>query len=320
MRIVKWGYIAEMIMKKNLSFVVFCVLTCVASQTLLQGALIDLSKPLSDSISPSGVYWNFNQGTIGDTSTVAQDQTSNGYNGTLYSGNGNSPVYAPGRFGNGISLVDSSASQQGPRVTWDGGTHSGDNTALDLTSSFTMGTWVKFNDYNAGSQQKVHVMERGISHFADSSIQRNFVSFYLQKWGVDTWSPTLWLGNGERVVTLAPIVADRTTAFNDLDWHHVAVTLQTTDSGIEVQFFVDGIALGDAIQSDFILGTVLTNNDRLFTLGERNASSYQGVVNAVFDEAFVTDGAHTFMIPEPADSVAFLLGAFLIFGLSRRLK
>ncbi len=284
------------------------------SGLMAHSAVIDLSKPLSDSLTPSGLYWKFDEGTVDASTPAATDHSGNGYSGTLTpSATGGLPTYAPGRFGNGVNIRRTSGSTPGnldPNVYWEATASGGSAAGLDFAEAgaFTAGLWLKMDDIDTGSNQLIYLIERGPSVFYSTNPatrQRNFFSFQLNKWADDSWTINLMLGDG----TNPTVTANGGVSFrnlNDLDWHHLAFSLEETEGGSLVRFFIDGEQLGQSVVSYTLAALIAANgSERQVRVGERNASAYGSTFNGTVDDVFITSGAHTFMIPEPG-SVALL--------------
>lgn len=292
---------------------------------IASAAVIDLTKAVGESITPDGIYWTFDEGTIGTSTTPATDHSSiNGTPGNLQgtlngpkSGNP-PPVYAEGKFGNGVHITGTSRDNLDQNVIWDGRTNNLDASQIDMAGKdFTVGIWLKLNSFNAGSIQDVYLMERGIPVFPGASgTQRNFLSLRLTKGTSDNWVMILLVGDGvHSTVSIESGISFRNP--NDLEWHHYAFTLQPIEDGKSlVQFYLDGETFGDEktinIQPAPILNT--EPGQKELRVGERNGSSYYSAFDGVVDDFFMTSGVHTFAIPEPS-SLALLplvgIGALL---------
>lgn len=289
-------------------------------------AVIDLSKPVDESITPTGVYWKFDEGAAGASTPVATDHSGNGYAGTLTaSATGATPVYAAGKFGNGVHIQQTSGATPGnldPSVYWSNSASGATAPGLDFAAAgaFTAGLWLKLDDYKRGLNQTIYLMERGSSVFVNhtpGATQRNFFSFQLNKWAADNWTLTLLLGDGVNPsVSVGMGSGISFTQPNDLEWHHFAFSLESTDEGSVVRFYVDGELLG--MQTvDFTLNPLdpTKGSERHLRVGERNASQYLSAFDGVIDDVFITQGAHTFAIPEPSAALLVpLVGVGLLFA------
>ena len=277
-------------------------------------AVIDLSKPVSESLTPSGLYWKFDEGAVGQSTPSATDHSGNGYNGTLTpSDTGGLPVRTEGRFGMGVQIDRTSGATPNaldPSVYWGATAAGGNASGLDFAAggAFTAGLWLKLDAIDTGANQLIYLIERGVFVFRNTTqgaTQRNFFSLQMNKWNNDTWTLNLHLGDG--INPTVSIGAGK--AFSDpsnLDWHHIGFSLETIEGGSRVRFYLDGNLLGEGIVDYTMADLIATNGtERQVRVGERNASSYGSAFNGSVDEVFITSGVHTFMIPEPG-SVALL--------------
>ncbi len=273
-----------------------------------QAGVIDLSKPVGDSITPTGVYWTFDEGTKGTHDHDAKDHSGNGYDGVLTPGTeGASPTYTEGKFGNGIQIQATSPTLLDPNVFYDGTGQ--DVSAIDFSGKeFTVGLWLKLNSYNEGASQTIFLVERGNSIFPNSATRRNFFSFRLLKSSNDTWQLNLMIGDGEQesISVSSSTAATGFNAPNDLDWHQFAFSLKPTEGGSLLQFYLDGESLGGEKFIDRQIAAITDDTAKRLRVGERNSSSYQSVFDGTIDDFFMTEGVHTFAIPEPGTTLLLL--------------
>ncbi|HRJ72167.1 MAG TPA: hypothetical protein PLS03_08070 [Terrimicrobiaceae bacterium] len=253
---------------------------------------IDLSKPVSESLTPDGIYWTFDQGVVGGSEPEdVEDVSGNGMTGRILPGAVHpKAVYVKGKFGNalgfsgvtpGIEGSDGILRQSRPnaRVTWRPGKMSGvgDEVKLDLANgSLTAGIWVKMDAILSGEAQTVFLMHRGagVGQWA----------FLLIKDKADAW----------KINVLGAISTDKTEIFNDGAWHHVAFVREVKDEENIVSFWVDGEQFGSPVVKKNEISPPENGNDRVFTVGERNAANFSTGFSGALDEAFVTSGAHAF--------------------------
>lgn len=257
----------------------------------LFGGVIDLTKPVSESVKPDGIYWAFDGGTIDDwMPDPVIDGSGNAFNGLLQRGAKKpQPTYVEGKFGTAIRFEGNTPFEtsedgklrtfQNPRVTWMqyDRPSAPDPSLLDMAgTSFTAGAWIKFEEINGGEPQLLTVFHRGRS---------NGWTLRLLKDPTDQWK-LMYYGGGRAE-------SDRVADFNDLEWHHVAFTFKAGAEGNSLQFWLDGKPLGDAIPiRDSI--TEAPTADRIFTVGESNVGNFgKGFVGAI-DDVFVTSGAYEF--------------------------
>ncbi len=259
--------------------------------------LIDLGKSISDNgITPTGIYWNFDGNAL--------DGSPSGYNGSLVGGKpGQGPTYVEGVFGQAIRLQGTNdTNQRDPSVYWSG-TGAADNARMDFVGqSFTGGAWVSFDSIRTGSTQYVHLLERG--QYSPSGYSQNFFSLALEKDVNDQWKIVFNIANPSLGVH-RPASTVVTTAFNDLDWHHVGFTFEYVPSGNNlITFYLDGVQLGAVRTESFDLVATSLERDRKFTVGERGTSLWTSDFNGAVDDVFITSGLYTFYtIPEPGTVV-----------------
>ena len=265
---------------------ILLAIPCAFAQTT-----IDFSQPVSASLRPDGVYWSFDQGVVGGSEPDAvEDDSGNGFIGQLLAGAVHpKPVYAKGKFGTGLGFSGVTPAtvgidglvrqiQPNPRVTWRMSKMSGigDETKLDMAGvSFTAGLWIKIDEFKTGEAQTIFLMHRGAgpSQWA----------FMLIKDKAEAW----------KLNALGTLSTDKTEIFNDSAWHHVAFVLEQKDGEGTVSFWVDGEFFGSPVAKKDLIPLPERNNERIFTVGERNAANFS---TGFVDDAFVTSGAHSFKL------------------------
>ncbi len=261
---------------------------------LLHADIINLSKPVSESIKPDGIYWNFDGADIGQSSPeIVQDHSGNGYDGRLTAGGSHIslPSYIKGRFGTALHVdctipvgKDGEAveSTRVPKssVRWRLRDTPGawENTKLDMDGkSFTGGVWIKFDEVDPAPSQTIVLFQRG---------RKDSVWYFrLQKKKGSDWSLHF---------RQARSTAD-TSIFSDHDWHHVAFSYDVQPDGSTVTFWLDGVEFGKPvhIKDDPRIPTP-DDTDRGFRLGEQHIGSFSTGFTGALDDAFVTSGVHTF--------------------------
>jgi len=250
--------------------------------------LIRLSKPVSESIKPDGIYWNFDNGTPGTSEpNPVRDESGNGFEGFLLRGvNGELPVYVEGKFGAGIHLKGEHPTAPDPRVSWKVQESSaGDETRLDMSGrSFTAGAWVKFNEIKSGESQTFVVFERGIA-----AAGNNAWSIRIAKPPNGKWRLRFQLSGAYQ-----DAFGDAVN-FSDGKWHHVAISLDQTETAGVLAFWFDGIPIREGVVVDTTIPPMNEKGrNRVFTVGERNVSHYYSDTDASVDEVFVTSGLYRF--------------------------
>ncbi len=276
----------------------------------LAAATIYINRPLSESMTPNGFYWDFDHW---DESGRVIDQSGNQIHGTLTASADTVPIpptIVAGRFGQGVKLTPGATphTARDPSIYSDYSSQSPVQRALDLNAtSFTGGLWLNLSALTApATTQEVHLIERGISASAD-----NFISFKMVRWAnqPSNWTLRLSLGNGVNSAILLSSTAIAALPIGE--WNHLGFTFEYGEVSSSVTFWVNGVQLGTPVSTPYALNAIVDSEDRRLRVGERNVSSFVSVLDGTVDEAFLSAGAHQFSplaIPEPA-STALLLPA-----------
>jgi len=256
----------------------------------VSAATIDIGKPASESLTPDGVYWTFDGGTVDDwMPDMVEDKSGNGFIGKLLSGaQEQPPKYVQGKFGTAIHFdinlpkegVDPSKNDKYPnsRVGWSSSDPDSppDEKKLDMAeASFSGGAWVKLDAIRSGEPQIVMIFQQGMP---------SSWHFRLIKDAADQWKIHF---NGVRSTQV-------TEAFNDLAWHHVGFTFEKGDTGGAVTFWLDGQPLENPVTVKDSIAPLPAEGRRLFTVGESNLGYFSEGFTGSMDDAFVTTGVHTF--------------------------
>ncbi len=274
----------------------FCGILFVGSKGMAQ-SVIDLSKPVSKSLKPDGIYWTFDQAVETESgSAIVEDSSGNDYHGKLLTGDLHpAPTFVEGRFGKALHFQGNTPSwinekgqtrtRQNPRVTWklSDTPAAWDEGKLDMAGcSFTGGAWVRFDEINSGNTQSVTIFDRGLP------IEKANWGFVLLKTPNDQWE---FRAMGIRST-------GKSEALNDQQWHHVAFSLNVSDGKGEVTFWLDGQRLGEPVATPSVIASITDSaRGRILTVGERNVGNFStGFIGAI-DDVFVTTGALSF---EPA--------------------
>lgn len=255
----------------------------------LSAATIDLSKPVSESLKPDGIYWAFDNGTRGDSYPVEVEDTSgNNYDGRLREGKVRPlPVYDEGKFGLALRFpalpedFEYNPRNPNPAVIWRlrDTPEAWDETKLDMEGkSFTGGLWMKLDKILEGQRQVIVLFVRG-----SSPRQWGFV---LVKEPTDDWT-----------FRFARCISPKTQELNDGAWHHVAFVVDAEGDASFVSFWLDGQRLGEPIALEAPLLAPETDSDRFFILGESNVGNFSTGFEGLLDDVFVTGGVHTFEPP-----------------------
>lgn len=292
----------------------------------LAAQVIRIDQPISSSLTPDGIYWDFNGGSIGTNSPGSiTDQSGNGFHGVLQPAQTTAvnPTYAAGRFGTGVSITPSSANpaaDRDPNIFWDASTpYTGQ---LDFVGkSFTGGAWLKLDSVTSPtSTQRIYIMERGYSGGS-----QNFFNFRLTRYSSQPnsiWAFHLELGNGTSANTTITSTMNEALAVGALplgEWNHLGFTYQYGETESVVTFWLNGEQLGDSVLTNYKLAATSQAIHRTFRVGERSVSSYTSYWNGVIDDAFVTSGAYQFTaIPEPSAIFSTVAGGVIMFLRFRR--
>jgi len=126
-----------------------------------ESTVIDLSKPVSESLKPDVLYWAFDDGSIDFyMPDPVEDLSGNGFSGKLMEGAVHPiPTYSEGKFGTAIRLQGNTPNSEtpegklktflNPRVTWARKPResvSDPNLLHMKDTSFTAGAWVRIDD------------------------------------------------------------------------------------------------------------------------------------------------------------------------------
>ncbi len=267
----------------------YCLSVWLAFSLPISAHVISLSTPVSTTLMPDGIYWNFDGGKPGDSEpNPAHDVSGNGLNGFLLQGaNGEWPVYEEGKFGTAIRITGSDPHELDPRVTWkpeETSNHPG--TGLDLAgASFTAGAWVKINLIKSGEPQAFCIMDQRVK---TPEGNRGW-GVWLIKTDADTWQLRLTI-NDTYINSQSPV------DFGEGEWHHVAFSYDAEGTTGKLLFWLDGLPLGGEIEITEKLPSAGEADDqsRIFSAGERTSHYYTSDSDASLDDLFVTRGVHDF--------------------------
>ena len=255
--------------------------------------VIDLTKPVGESLKPDVLYWAFDDGSIGFfMPDPVEDLSGNGFSGKLMQGAANPiPIYTEGKFGTAILLQGNTPNSEtpegklqtflNPRVSWvvTSKEKVSDPALLHMKdTSFTAGSWVRIDEVNEGKKQRIPVFYLG--HVSGWN-------FELTKSAKEEWSLKFGGGGDKAIMPVEGV------DLRDKQWHHVAFAYSLRGENGSVVFYVDGSPLGDALE---LKGKVGQEEDvfSFFTMGEFNVGNFSDGLVGAFDDAFVTTGAHTF--------------------------
>ncbi len=253
----------------------------------LPAVTIDLSKPVSESLKPDGIYWTFDDGMIGEPFPLeVEDHSGNGYDGKMREGMDRPlPVYDEGRFGKALRFLPFPEgytyvpNHYNPQIIWRLTETPGawDETKLDMErKSFTGGVWVKLDEIFEGQFQLIYLFEYGRK-------EPHQWSFFVIKDAEGNWKLHLDRTRSEAM-----------QEFETGIWHHLAFSLEMDGDAGYVTFWVDGNMLGDPVALEKPFLAPESDTDRFFILGEHVVGSFANGFAGLVDDAFITSGVHTF--------------------------
>ncbi len=264
-----------------------------AIAAVADGKVIDLSKPVGESIKPDVLYWAFDDGSVGFMMPdPVEDLSGNGFSGKLMEGAKNpTPIYTEGKFGTAILLQGNTPSSEtpegklqtflNPRVSCVANAKKevSDPSLLHMkATNFTAGAWVRIDEVNDGKMQRIPVFYLG--HLTGWK-------FEIFKEVNGSWLLRFSGGGGSAKIPVEAV------DLGDKHWHHVAFAYSLRGEDGEVVFYVDGSPLGDPLELKGRIGQE-EGISSFFTMGEFNVGNFSDGLVGAFDDAFVTTGAHTF--------------------------
>ena len=237
-----------------------------------QDKVIDLSKPVIESVKPDRLYWPFDDGELGlSRPNPTADQSGNSLNGALQGEKtALTPDYVTGKYGTAISIEGTPT--QSPCVGWR--PSSPDSPSVEKLNlgktSFTMGAWIKLGESEPGERAHVVFFQTPAWHFA------------LIKTGDDQWVPTL--------VSQKRAKGPAILGLQDGNWHHLAMSVENDaeGTGAMITFWHDGQVLGTPQRLEASIPPEVALRFRM-TLGRSNIKGA-----TVFDDAFITSGVYSF--------------------------
>jgi hypothetical protein len=240
------------------------------------GKVIDLKKPVGESIKPDGFYWSFDDGIEGTTDpNLVEDLSGNGYMARLGAEpTSQLPTYALGKFGTCFYVHGF------PRIEWNElhkNNDASDNARIDMAGqSFTGGVWYKMED----RKLKTHALIRKDENTKGWRLLLNTTTDGQEGEAGNSWTVNLQVGNSQNRATSQAT----TEVFADGNWHHVGFSLRRAPGSedMEVTYYIDGQVL-EAVQ----FSSTMPEAQKRFILVGYGCS---GLV----DDAFVTSGVHSF--------------------------
>lgn len=257
------------------------------------GKVIDLGKPVGESLRPDGLYWAFDEGVEGESQPpTVEDLSGNGFDGSLQTyGKDPKPTYAAGRFGTAIHFEGHGAALWSERrgVTLD---------APKLGSkdmAFTGGVWFKMEDLKLRSHILLQKDDYGkgwrlILYKMDITAPRGDEAAGLlagadgTQWSI-SFQPGRAVSGSDQSKAKNPMTLP-TGIFADRQWHHLGFSVAPGPEPMEstVTYWLDG-ELFETIVSKSQWEE--PNPEWRFFIAGKISSGWM-------DDAFVTSGIHTF--------------------------
>lgn len=252
-----------------------------------QPAVIDLKKPVMESLRPDGFYWAFDDGIVGtsDPKTI-EDLSGNGITGLAgASRESPMPTYADGKFGTAIYLPGA-----GSIVRWVEGNRTGSPMGL-LTSgekgkAFTAGIWFKMED----TKPVGHILMR-----RDGGARIGWRMALVRADSKDnetlgnSWKLRIEYGDYKG----NPGTKAATDAFADGGWHHIGISVAPDGSAAKS---ADGLTDFTAVYwlDGQLFDTVaFTTKEVDVEQGSHSIVVGNGAMG-IADDAFITSGVHAF--------------------------
>ncbi len=268
-------------------FVFLCVSNCSAAD----GKVIDLGKPVGQSLRPDGFYWAFDEGIQGDSQpSTVEDLSGNGFDGVLQTyAKDPKPTYAAGKFGTAINLE-----RHGVAVWQERQGAAMETSKLGSKAiPFTGGVWFKMedlklrshvllqkNDYGKGWRLILYKMDKLAS---DNQDDANSVDG--TEWSISVQPGRAVSGADSDKAAKNPMSLP-TGIFADRQWHHVGFSVAPGAEPIEstVTYWIDGEIFQTIVSKS--AWEAPDPGKEFFKAGKISAG--------LMDDAFVTSGIHTF--------------------------
>jgi hypothetical protein len=252
-----------------------------------QPAVIDLNKPVLESLRPDGFYWAFDDGIIGtsDPKTI-EDLSGNGITGLLGgSREVPTPTYADGKFGSAIFLQG-----VGSIVRWVEGNRTGSPMGL-LTSgekgkAFTAGIWYKMEDTKPVGHT---LMCRDGGARIGWRIALVKTDSKDKETPGSSWKLRMEFGDYKG----NPGTKAATDAFADGGWHHIGISVAPDGSAAKS---ADGLADFTAVYwlDGQLFDTVAFTTKEVDVEQGSHSIVVGPAAMGIADDAFITSGVHAF--------------------------
>jgi hypothetical protein len=252
-----------------------------------QPAVIDLKKPVLESLRPDGFYWAFDDGIVGTSDPkIIEDLSGNGITGLLGgSREVPTPTYADGKFGSAIFLQG-----VGSIVRWVEGNRTGSPMGL-LTSgekgkAFTAGIWYKMED----TKPVGHIL---MCRDGGARIGWRIALVKTDSKDKETpgssWKLRMEFGDYKG----NPGTKAATDAFADGGWHHVGVSVAPDGSAAKS---ADGLTDFTAVYwlDGQLFDTVAFTTKEVDVEQGSHSIVVGSAAMGIADDAFITSGVHSF--------------------------
>ncbi len=265
---------------------VSCITYCLAGD----GKVIDLGKPVGESLRPDGFYWAFDEGIQGESQpSTVDDLSGNGFDGTLQTyGKDPKPTYAAGRFGTAIHFEGHGTAIWSERrgVTLDA-------PKLGFKDmAFTGGVWFKMedlklrshvllqkDDYGKGWRLILYKMDNPVSANQDEGNSVDGTQWSL------SFQPGRAVSGSDQSKPKNPMTLP-TGIFADRQWHHLGFSVAPGPEPMEstVTYWLDGE----------LFETIVSKSQWEEPDPEWRFLKAGKIAAGLLDDAFVTSGIHTF--------------------------
>ncbi len=252
-----------------------------------QPAVIDLKKPVIESLRPDGFYWAFDDGIVGtsDPKTM-EDLSGNGITGLVSGGSKSpTPTYADGKFGTAIFLQG-----VGSIVRWVEGNRASSPMGL-LTSgengkAFTAGIWFKMED----TKPVGHTL---MCRDGGARIGWRIALVKTDSKDMETpgssWKLRMEFGDYKG----NPGTRAATDAFADGGWHHIGISVAPDGSAAKS---ADGLTDFTAVYwlDGQLFDTVAFTTKEVDVEQGSHSIIVGPAAVGIADDAFITSGVHAF--------------------------
>ncbi len=203
--------------------------------------------------------WDFEEGT----GTTANDSSSNSNTATL-AGSTATPLWAPGKYGKGLSFDGSND---------DVAVANESNFDFERTDSFSVSAWIKPNTTRSGSP------EYAIASKLNSASPFNGWEFMTIYNGPQAANKNVLKLNLINDVSTNKLEIHGTTDLSNNTWYYVTMTYAGTSAASGVKFYINGVPETTTTAASTLSATILNNIS--VHIGSRNNSNtyYKGTID-----------------------------------------